>query len=101
MVYIGIGRCIGNIRCRHDQSIVSETELANGRFIDIRVWFQFGIAQLFITVYPDGNRLCHLDGIGVVGGAWSACYFTENQKIEENPFIAMVLGAAVGLKLIS
>lgn len=62
----------------------------------------FGFLSLAMRTLPMGTAYAIWTGIGTVGGALLGMFFFgESKEWRRILFIAMVLGAAVGLKLIS
>ena len=67
-----------------------------------RIWGKFFISCLFHENFTDGNSLCDLDRNRCIGGAIiGMLLYGESKDWNRVVFIAMVFGAAVGLKLVS
>lgn len=68
--------------------------------------FSFGVSFLFLsiamTTMPMGTAYAIWTGIGASGGAiLSMVLYNEPREVKRIIFIAMIIGAVIGLKLIS
>jgi paired small multidrug resistance pump len=64
--------------------------------------FSFTLLSYSLQFIPMGTGYAIWTGIGVVGGALvGMLFFGESKDWKRMVFIAMVLGAAIGLKLVS
>jgi paired small multidrug resistance pump len=71
-------------------------------FFSIGIIVSFGFLSIAMRSLPMGTAYAIWTGIGTVGGALVGMFFFgESKEWRRILFIAMVLGAAVGLKLIS
>jgi paired small multidrug resistance pump len=87
---------LGMNRIKRDNNIKAYLLFSSG------IIFSFFFLSLAMRNLPMGTAYAIWTGIGTVGGALvGMLFFGESKEWRRILFIAMVLGAAVGLKLIS
>lgn len=87
---------LGMNRIKRDNNVKAYLLFSSG------IIFSFFFLSMAMRSLPMGTAYAIWTGIGTVGGALiGMLFFGESKEWRRILFIAMVLGAAVGLKLIS